>query len=148
MPYTVVVNPNSGPGSPNVSPSDTARGVEPGSADPAHTLCPSDQSQPDSNYRKATAQLKAFPNVRVIGYVSTYYGQRNSNDVLADVTTYKGWPQDARPNGIFFDETPDQAGNGLFEKYKAYTAHARKLMANSATVGLSLTACFTLAAVR
>lgn len=79
--FTVIINPNSGPG---------------------------ESALPDSSYTPEIAKLNSFPNVRTVGYVRTGYGTRNISDVLADVTTYSGWSSGVNisMHGIFFDEAP------------------------------------------
>lgn len=62
--FLVVVNPNSGPG--------------PGIL-------------PDANYIEALARLTAAPNVKVIGYVHCSYGKRLLDELVAEVSAYRGW---------------------------------------------------------
>lgn len=62
--FLVVVNPNSGPG-PGVL--------------------------PDANYIEALARLTAAPNVKVIGYVHCSYGKRLLDELVAEVSAYRGW---------------------------------------------------------
>ncbi|KAM0137666.1 hypothetical protein ACHAP3_003895 [Botrytis cinerea] len=73
----------------------------------------------DSNYRREIQTLNSYPNVTVVGYVSTAYATRQYSSVLEDVTTYATWRlEDAGlgVRGIFFDETPSQwsASNASF----------------------------------
>jgi len=78
--YTIIVNPDSGPG---------------------------DSSLPNADYLPAIQKLNAFPNARTVGYVRTTYGNRSLDDVLQDISTYAGWAnsnQDIEMHGIFFDE--------------------------------------------
>lgn len=82
--FTVVVNPNSGPG---------------------------DGPTPDENYSREIPRLNSFSNVRVVGYVSTSWTNRDLSLALRDISTYSGWASnDAVPGlgiqGIFLDETP------------------------------------------
>ncbi|CBF80398.1 hypothetical protein AN8368.2 [Aspergillus nidulans FGSC A4] len=82
--FLLVVNPSSGPG---------------------------DSSTPDEAYQTAIRQLNTYANVQKIGYVRTNYAQRNVSEVLADISTYSGWPSqsaDLAVTGIFFDESPHQ----------------------------------------
>jgi hypothetical protein len=82
--FLVVINPSSGPGN---------------------------SSTPDEAYQTAIRQLNTYPNVQKIGYVRTNYAQRNFSEVLADISTYSGWPSqsaDLAVTGIFFDESPHQ----------------------------------------
>lgn len=80
--YTVVINPNDGPG--NIS-------------------------GPGEDYLAAIARLNVYANVRTIGYVRTRYASRNITSVMQDVTTYAHWSTMAANlsmHGIFFDEVP------------------------------------------
>ncbi|KAF2808369.1 uncharacterized protein BDZ99DRAFT_390246 [Mytilinidion resinicola] len=82
--FTIIINPNSGPG---------------------------DGMLPDANYTHGVATLNKLDNVRTIGYVATNWGQKDAQKVLQEVTTYSGWTsQDSSValDGIFFDETPAQ----------------------------------------
>ncbi|KAL4811815.1 Spherulation-specific family 4 [Aspergillus spinulosporus] len=82
--FLVVINPSSGPGN---------------------------SSTPDEAYQIAIRQLNTYANVQKIGYVRTNYAQRNVSEVLADISTYSGWPSqsaDLAVTGIFFDESPHQ----------------------------------------
>lgn len=62
--FLVVVNPNSGPG-PDIL--------------------------PDANYIEALARLTAAPNVKVIGYVHCSYGKRLLDELVVEVSAYRGW---------------------------------------------------------
>lgn len=78
--YTIIVNPDSGPGN---------------------------DSLPNLDYLPAIQELNAYPNTRTVGYVRTDYGNRNLSDVLQDISTYAGWAnssQGIQMHGIFFDE--------------------------------------------
>jgi hypothetical protein len=78
--YTIIVNPDSGPG---------------------------DTALPNADYLPAIQKLNAFPNARTVGYVRTTYGNRSLDDVLQDISTYAGWAnssQGIEMHGIFFDE--------------------------------------------
>lgn len=82
--YTIVVNPDSGPGN---------------------------AALPNDDYLPAIQRLNAFPNTRTVGYVRTGYGNRTLDDVLADITTYSGWANSSHGiemHGIFFDEAPHE----------------------------------------
>ncbi|KAK3681893.1 hypothetical protein LTR37_020786 [Vermiconidia calcicola] len=82
--FTVIVNPESGPGS----------GVSPG-----------------DDYVSAIQRLNAIPNVRTVGYVRTGYGDRDIDTVTREVATYSGWSQlnnSLSIMGIFFDEAPHE----------------------------------------
>jgi hypothetical protein len=78
--YTIIVNPESGPGN---------------------------DSLPNDDYLPAIQRLNAFPNARTVGYVRTNYTDRPLADVLQDISTYSGWAngsQGIQMHGIFFDE--------------------------------------------
>lgn len=70
--FFVVVNPGNGPG--------------PGAL-------------PDANYVEALARLTGLHNVKVIGYVHCSYGNRLLDDIVADVTTYRGWTEASELEG-------------------------------------------------
>lgn len=107
-PFYIVINPASGPGSPN--------------------------SQPDANYQACIPKLKATANknVKVIGYVSTSYGNRAEADVNGDVATYKGWGTAYRPNGVFYDEAP--TASGLVSLYSRYASNARTQLGGTVSI--------------
>ena len=79
---------------------------------------PGNSVYPDSDYIDNVANLNAFKNVRILGYVHTSYGKRAAAAINADVTKYANWKNYAKKNitvrGIFFDETPEEA------KYLSY----------------------------
>ncbi|KAG9234422.1 Spherulation-specific family 4 [Amylocarpus encephaloides] len=95
--FTVVINPNSGPG-----------------------LNP----LPDSNFTAGINILNSYPNVHLAGYVSTNYSNRDINQVIQDIQAYSRWKHSGivgitSTNGtnqtnpirlgirdIFLDETP------------------------------------------
>jgi hypothetical protein len=84
--FTLVINPASGPGEGN---------------------------GPDANYTKEIPVLNSYPNVRLVGYVSTNYTNRNLTLALDDIATYASWAENATyrgldMQGIFLDETPTQ----------------------------------------
>jgi len=81
--FTVILNPDSGPGS---------------------------SSYPGDDFVPLIQKLNAYSNVQTIGYVRTGYGTRNITNVLDDVTTYSDWATIANAtglavHGVFFDET-------------------------------------------
>lgn len=87
MNFTVIVNPDDGPGSNDL---------------------------PDANYVTAIKTLNASPNVQVIGYVHTSYATRAAEQVIADVVRYASWPLNSpglHVDGIFFDEAPHAYSN-------------------------------------
>ena len=82
--YTIIINPDSGPGN--------------GSA-------------PNDDFLSAVRKLNTYPNVQTVGYVRTNYSSRSIGDVLQDVSTYSGWATNASGvamHGIFFDEAPHE----------------------------------------
>ncbi|KIK61905.1 hypothetical protein GYMLUDRAFT_72957 [Collybiopsis luxurians FD-317 M1] len=109
LPFTLVINPDSGPGA---------------------------NSVPDSNYQTCIPRALALgSNVKTVGYVHTGYGTRSSSDVLADVSTYLNWPTSYRPSGIFFDETNATSDN--FGLYSSYAAKVRQGIPSGSTVILN-----------
>jgi hypothetical protein len=111
-PFYIVINPASGPGSPN--------------------------TQPDANYQACIPKLKATsnPNVKVIGYVSTSWGNRAEADVNRDVATYKGWGSAYRPNGIFYDE--GATSSSLASLYARYASNARSQLGGTVSTPYNL----------
>jgi hypothetical protein len=81
--FTVIVNPDSGPGTNTLS---------------------------DPNYARELPKLNSRKNVQTIGYVRTTWATRNISDVLQDVSTYSSWAEnktaDYQVHGIFYDEAP------------------------------------------
>ncbi|KAF8859950.1 hypothetical protein BDZ45DRAFT_672879 [Acephala macrosclerotiorum] len=80
--FTVILNPDSGPG-------------------------PS--SYPGDDFVPLIQKLNNFTNVQTVGYVRTGYGTRNITNVLEDISTYSSWATIANStglavHGIFFDE--------------------------------------------
>ena len=84
VPWLVVVNPDSGPGS---------------------TLAPGNN---DPNYISATAKMNGYGNVETVGYIRTQYGGTSISDLTTQIQAWKGWSsysdQDIGVKGIFFDE--------------------------------------------
>jgi Spherulation-specific family 4 len=82
--FTVIVNPNSGPGS---------------------------SEYPDDQYSTELQKLNAYLNVETVGYVRTGYATRNITTVVSEVSTYAGWASKSSAlamHGIFFDEAPHE----------------------------------------
>ncbi|TKY86964.1 hypothetical protein EX895_003641 [Sporisorium graminicola] len=106
--FTVIINPNSGPGS--------------GSA-------------PDSDYAAAIKTLKSTASagqvLELVGYVPTGYGKTSATKVKADVTKYAKWPATVRPDGIFFDETSTQSK--YLAKYANFTDFVKSNKWSSST---------------
>lgn len=68
-------------------------------------------SLPDQVYLDEIPKLRAYPNIRTLGYVATHYAEKEIEDVLAEVNVYANWPTvtnntKMRVDGIFFDEIP------------------------------------------
>ncbi len=57
----------------------------------------------DSNYTKAIKELKSA-NIRVVGYVSTLYGERDIDEAIADIDAWSRIYKSSGVSGIFFDE--------------------------------------------
>ncbi|KAM7217683.1 spherulin 4-like cell surface protein [Rhypophila decipiens] len=80
--FTIVINPNSGPGS-----------------GPA----------PNAQYTEAITTLSSYANARLLGYVRTGYAARNVSEVLDDIGVYAAWSSHSPTlamHGIFLDEAP------------------------------------------
>ncbi|KZV91558.1 hypothetical protein EXIGLDRAFT_769800 [Exidia glandulosa HHB12029] len=84
--FTLVINPNSGPG---------------------------DAAVPDSNYIAAVATVNALANVKTVGYVRSTWGARPVGEYQAEITTYANWATYPDANiavhGIFVDEANNTA---------------------------------------
>lgn len=68
-------------------------------------------SLPDQVYLDEIPKLRAYPNIRTLGYVATHYAEKDIGQVLAEIDQYARWPKitnitKMRVDGIFFDETP------------------------------------------
>lgn len=104
--FTVVVNPNSGPGSVSMT-----------------------QQVPDSNWIAAIATLNSYANVRTIGYVHTSEATRALTDVEADISVYANWASyteaDIAVDGIFFDEAPSTYTTADFTYMSTAASSAR-----------------------
>ncbi|KAF2679269.1 hypothetical protein K458DRAFT_408306 [Lentithecium fluviatile CBS 122367] len=95
--FTVIVNPNSGPGSGEL---------------------------PDEAFLAEVPNLNAYNNVRTVGYVKTGYAQDALDGVLAEIGTYAAWAAKANDpamglDGIFFDETPNEYDAAKYEYLSA-----------------------------
>jgi|UniRef100_A0A8H7NJP0 hypothetical protein len=82
--WTIVVNPENGPGSTG------------------------EAGNGDVNYITGISKLNAYDNVNTVGYVRTNYAATSLETVKSDVTTFAGWTSytdsDVSVHGIFFDE--------------------------------------------
>jgi hypothetical protein len=80
--FTVVLNPNNGPGS---------------------------STWPSAPFIDAVKQLNIYPNVRTLGYVDAAQGTRDEAAVKAEIATYAGWSKVTEGlaiRGVFLDKTP------------------------------------------
>ena len=79
--FTVVINPDDGPGN---------------------------GTRPSSDYVDVLNALQVYPHVQTLGYIRTDRGTRNNATVRAEIAKYSGWSkfQDLRLGGIYFDQTP------------------------------------------
>ncbi|KAK6348720.1 hypothetical protein TWF718_006507 [Orbilia javanica] len=87
--FTIIINPDNGPGS----------------------------GDPDVNFQAGIKKLKSFANAEVFGYVHQSYGNRPITDVKADLSAYAAWRAPKigiSIDGIFFDESPDNAANASY----------------------------------
>jgi hypothetical protein len=101
--FTLIINPNSGPGS---------------------------GSCPSSGYVTAIDNLNKYPNVQLLGYTHTSYTTRSQSAVLADVNTYANWSKcsttkDVHMDGIFFDEAPAQYSTSSYNYMSQISNTAR-----------------------
>ncbi|KAH7341094.1 Spherulation-specific family 4 [Rhizoctonia solani] len=105
LPFYFIVNPNSGPGD-------------------LYT-------QPDANYQACVPKLRsaANPNVKLIGYVATKYGNKAESTVQAEVDTYAQWNSAYKLDGIFYDEV--LAESSARSRYSGYTSYAKSKIPNA-----------------
>jgi len=96
LPFYVIVNPDSGPGS----------------------------ATPDKTYQTCIPSLRAASsNLKVIGYVATGFGDNAESDVEGLVDLYAAWGTAYRPDGIFFDEVSTSTGDlSTYGDYRTYVA--------------------------
>ncbi|KAI4121766.1 MAG: hypothetical protein LQ347_006746 [Umbilicaria vellea] len=96
--FTVIVSPNSGPGS---------------------------SPYPDSNYIAHLAQLNTYSTVTTLGYVYASWADRNITDLEADISAYNKWASyssaDIHVEGVFIDEAPGAASTNTLS-YMQQTA--------------------------
>ncbi|KAE9393134.1 hypothetical protein BT96DRAFT_979084 [Gymnopus androsaceus JB14] len=74
-------------------------------------------------------------NVKIVGYVLTGDGTRDSSEVLADIATYMAFPTTYRPSGIFFDET--SATSEFLAEYTTYAEQVRSDVTSDSIVILN-----------
>lgn len=91
-------------------------------------------SLPDQVYLDEIPKLRAYPNIRTLGYVATHYADKAIEDVLAEIDVYAKWPRvtnntKMRVDGIFLDETPS-----TYDAYDyAYLKTASQAVRNGTT---------------
>lgn len=89
----------------------------------------------DTTYQACVPELLALgDNVKVVGYIYTGYGTRDSSDVLDDIATYMAWPTAYRPTGIYFDET--LATSEHLDDYTTYAEQVRSDVTDGSIVSL------------
>uniref|UniRef100_A0AC35FWE9 Spherulation-specific family 4 n=1 Tax=Panagrolaimus sp. PS1159 TaxID=55785 RepID=A0AC35FWE9_9BILA len=97
---------------------------------------PGNGKYPDGDYISGVAKLRAFPNVRIIGYVYTSYCKRNAAQVNADVNKYANWKTYTKANisidGIFYDEVSESSK--VVTYLKGLTDYARSVIPKSYNV--------------
>jgi Spherulation-specific family 4 len=107
--FETVINPNNGPGAP---------------------------PYPNADYVTGISTLNSHANVQTIGYVSTRWGNRNANDVKADIDIYANWTSYTGANiavhGIFFDEVDNTNAGTNYTYYQSVAAYARTKLGSSA----------------
>jgi hypothetical protein len=84
MKFTVVVNPNDGPGN---------------------------ATWPSATFIDAVERINIYPNVQTLGYINTANGTMLNATVRTEIATYAGWSnvtKDLALDGIYFDQTPSK----------------------------------------
>ena len=77
----------------------------------------------NSDYTRGIQDLiKA--NIKVVGYVYTKYGKRDTQDVIDDIEAWKEFYKDEGVSGIFFDETSTNAN--LLSHYSNLSTQAKE----------------------
>jgi hypothetical protein len=79
-------------------------------------------TEEDSNYTQGIQDLISA-NIKVIGYVYTQYGERATEEIVADLDAWEQFYKDTGVSGIFFDETSTDAT--LLSFYENLTNEAR-----------------------
>jgi hypothetical protein len=87
-------------------------------------------SLPDQVYLDEIPKLRAYPNIRTLGYVATNYAEKPIDNVLAEIGMYAKWPKlsndtKMRVDGIFLDETPSTYDVEEYEYLKIATQAVR-----------------------
>ncbi|KAF2473726.1 uncharacterized protein BDR25DRAFT_256563 [Lindgomyces ingoldianus] len=103
--FTIIINPNSGPGSAPWWPND--------------------------DYVREIPRLNEHSNVRIVGYVRTAYCQRPIQEVYRDITKYAEWSRDhvasrLSVKGIFFDETTNVFSEEVREYLDAISQYVKQ----------------------
>ncbi|KAF1911534.1 Spherulation-specific family 4 [Ampelomyces quisqualis] len=91
-------------------------------------------SLPDQVYLNEIPKLRAYPNIRSLGYVATHYTDKPIETVLAEIDIYSRWPKltnntKMRVDGIFLDETPSTYSADKF----GYLERASQAVRNGAS---------------
>ncbi|KAG8732808.1 hypothetical protein FRC11_010826 [Ceratobasidium sp. 423] len=88
-------------------------------------------TQPDANYQACVPKLRPAvnPNVKLIGYVATGYGNKAQSTVHAEVDTYAQWGSAYKLDGIFYDEV--LAESSARSIYSGYTSYAKSKIPNA-----------------
>lgn len=94
--FTIIINPDNGPGSSTAS---------------------------DENFLTAVPRLASYSNALVLGYVSTEKGTRDISEVEKDIQTYAAWPSTSGKSsfavhGIFLDEAATDYNADTVTYYK------------------------------
>ncbi|ESZ93214.1 hypothetical protein SBOR_6410 [Sclerotinia borealis F-4128] len=107
LPFTIIVNPNSGPGPSN--------------------------AYPETEYIAGITTLTKYDNVKLLGYVDTRYMAKSTVAVDQEVETYKYWSTytkgDIAIDGIFFDDAVNEwtSSSSTYMSAIAANAHAMNL---------------------
>ncbi|KAA8564773.1 hypothetical protein MFRU_008g03860 [Monilinia fructicola] len=105
LPFTIIVNPNSGPGATN--------------------------AYPETEYINGITNLTKHDNVKLLGYVDTRYMEKDTATVDQEVETYKYWSTytkgDIAVDGIFFDDAVNEWTSTSSTYMTAIANHAHSL---------------------
>ncbi|KIJ45988.1 hypothetical protein M422DRAFT_165608 [Sphaerobolus stellatus SS14] len=104
LPFYIVVNPNSGPGS---------------------------TATPDTNYQGCIPLLR-HSNVKILGYIPTTFGSRAPSAIVSDANTYFNWGSAYKPDGLFFDEVASDSTN--LPVYQNATSGTRAIWGTTAPI--------------
>ncbi|KAM0756400.1 hypothetical protein T439DRAFT_376599 [Meredithblackwellia eburnea MCA 4105] len=109
VPFVLIINPNSGP-----------------TTDPT-----------DAQLQCIPTIRAAMPTAKIVGYVSTDYGNRGPAQVRKDITTYRtysGFQEgDAKIpiDGIFLDETSSSTSRSIWFLYQGYSQFIKRSFSNA-----------------